>query len=186
MSQVFRRFSETEGSTNTAMYRYPAISEPFLTMNNSGDSFVHYTSVKIKKIFVATTYPNNVVQLKTGEYFQLTDIISRTNRVHLNNFFMKGFIISRTKDVFKEPMKSEEIGVSRVIEMPCIDDTPTRIFSMKRIHRKCIFLDVAGKKYILNLLHLYKCLCKTVEMEKNEKYKNFIYRSYIYKRYTFC
>ena len=79
VSQVFRRISETEGSTNTVMYRYPAISEPVSTMNNSGDSFVHYTSVKIKKIFVATTYPNNVVQLKNGEYLQLTDIISRTN-----------------------------------------------------------------------------------------------------------
>ena len=67
---------------------------------------------------------------------------------------MKGFIISRTKDVFKEPMKSEDIGVSRVVEMPCIDDTPTSVFSMKIIHRKCIFLDVAGKKYILSLLHL--------------------------------
>ena len=106
MAQVFRFSSEIEAAGSEIIMYYPLINNANKTKEHSYNNEISYTRVETKKFQVGSIYPNNLVQLNNGQFFQVTRIVSRTDESDLNNFFMEGFVISKVESVFEEPIKS--------------------------------------------------------------------------------
>ena len=92
--------------------------------------------------------------MSNGKFFQVTMITSHTEELDLHNFFMEGIFISRIKNIFKKPMKYEEIGIYKVRKMPSTSEETRKAVCMVQIKRKCILMAVGKKSYIITLLHI--------------------------------
>ena len=154
VAQVFRRSSEIEAAGSDIIMRYPLISNANKTKEHSCNNEISYTRVEIKKFQVGSMYPNNLVQLNNGQFFQISRIVSRTDELDLNNFFMEGFVISKVESVLEEPIKSEEIGMYKIRKMPSTNEVSPKSVCMSEIKRKCILMILGKRSYIVSLLHI--------------------------------
>lgn len=151
---VYRRFSEIEAPEKETIKRYPLIGETEKCKICIDETMISYTKITFKKYKIGISYPNNIVQLDNGKFFQIKEIRScNKERLDVTDFFVKGFFIKISKNVFHSPVKSEELGI---VEIEIIPNTPERSFKilcMSQIKRKCILMKLKQKGYIVSMLH---------------------------------
>lgn len=120
--QVFKRTSEVEVSGSESMTYYPLISNFVQSKKkNLTSSTISYSTVTVKQSKIDTS-PNNVVQLVSGEFFLISEIYSRIESSDISDFFTSALYITNIKNVFEEPIKSEEIGFVKVRKMPSTEE----------------------------------------------------------------
>lgn len=107
--------------------------------------------MQIKNFKIRTAYPDNLVQLNDGHFFQVSKITCKNDELNDQDFVMEGFFVFSVGKVFKKPINLKDPEIHKIKSLYSTDSPKT--ISMREIKTKCILMSIQEKKYIVSLLH---------------------------------
>lgn len=143
LQQIVRRLSEI--GTSNLVTKIPEFSNRVESGNRS-ILHVDYTKINVKSFHISVHFPDNLVQLTSGDIVKIERIFCDSEDE--NNVFIDGPTIKK-KNLFEKPIPSCELGL---FVQESVRDSSI-IYPTSLIARKAFCITMNGTTYLLNLLH---------------------------------
>lgn len=158
VAQIVNRLSAIEKSDAIYVKKREIIKdlimEKFVALYSINENeFEAVHSVTYNDLILRGQSPNNTVELTCGDIFIIQSLLMKKRSPSatstLDNLFMEGYRVLKTRDVFKSPCPSRNVGINKIKQI----SATLELLSLKQVRKKCLRMTIHDRQYSVSLLH---------------------------------